>query len=82
LEQALDAVHITANKNMIPNDPRKPNETSGLRLGTPAVTTRGMLEDSMSIIGRCIADTLYQRRSPEEITADVLTLTQKYCQYL
>jgi glycine hydroxymethyltransferase len=82
LEQALDAVHITANKNMIPNDPRKPNETSGLRLGTPAVTTRGMLEDSMSIIGRCIADTLYQRRSPEEIAADVLALTQKYCQYL
>ncbi len=82
LEQALDCVHITANKNMIPNDPRKPNETSGLRLGTPAVTTRGMQEDSMAVIGRCIADTLYQRRPPEEITADVLALTQKYCQYL
>ena len=82
LEQALDAVHITANKNMIPNDPRKPNETSGLRLGTPAVTTRGMREDSMAIIGRCIADTLYQRRPAEEITAEVLSLTQKYNQYL
>ena len=82
LEQALDAVHITANKNMIPNDPRKPNETSGLRLGTPAVTTRGMREDSMAIIGRCIADTLYQHRPAEEITAEVLSLTQKYNQYL
>ncbi len=82
LEQALDAVHITANKNMIPNDPRKPNETSGLRLGTPAVTTRGMREDSMAIIGRCIADALYQRRPAEEIAAEVLSLTQKYNQYL
>ena len=82
LEQALDAVHITANKNMIPNDPRKPNETSGLRLGTPAVTTRGMREDSMAIIGRCIADALYQRRPAEEIAAEVLSLTQKYSQYL
>ena len=82
LELALDAVHITANKNMIPNDPRKPNETSGLRLGTPAVTTRGMREDSMAIIGRCIADALYQRRPAEEIAAEVLSLTQKYSQYL
>ena len=82
LEQALDAVHITANKNMIPNDPRKPNETSGLRLGTPAVTTRGMREGSMAIIGRCIADALYQRRPAEEIAAEVLSLTQKYSQYL
>ena len=82
LEQALDAVHITANKNMIPNDPRKPNETSGLRLGTPAVTTRGMREDSMAIIGRCIADALYQRRPAKEIIAEVLSLTQKYSQYL
>ena len=82
LELALDAVHITANKNMIPNDPRKPNETSGLRLGTPAVTTRGMREDSMAIIGRCIADALYQRRPAKEIATEVLPLTQKYSQYL
>ena len=82
LELALDAVHITANKNMIPNDPLKPNETSGLRLGTPAVTTRGMREDSMAIIGRCIADALYQRRPAKEIATAVLSLTQKYSQYL
>lgn len=82
LELALDAVHITANKNMIPNDPLKPNETSGLRLGTPAVTTRGMREDSMAVIGRCIADALYQRRPAKEIATEVLSLTQKYSQYL
>ena len=82
LELTLDAVHITANKNMIPNDPLKPNETSGLRLGTPAVTTRGMREDSMAIIGRCIADALYQRRPAKEIATEVLSLTQKYSQYL
>lgn len=82
LELALDAVHITANKNMIPNDPRKPNETSGLRLGTPAVTTRGMREASMAIIGRCIADALYQRRLAKEIATEVLSLTQKYSLYL
>ena len=82
LELALDAVHITANKNMIPNDPLKPNETSGLRLGTPAVTTRGMREESMAIIGRCIADALYQRRPAKEIATEVLSLTQKYSQYL
>ena len=82
LELALDAVHITANKNMIPNDPLKPNETSGLRLGTPAVTTRGRRVDSMAIIGRCIADALYQRRPAKEIATEVLSLTQKYSQYL
>ena len=75
-------MHITANKNMIPNYPLKPNETSGLRLGTPAVTTRGMREDSMAIIGRCIADALYQRRPAKEIATEVLSLTQKYSQYL
>ena len=81
-EKALVAADITANKNMIPNDPLKPNETSGLRLGTPAVTTRGMREDSMAIIGRCIADALYQRRPAKEIATEVLSLTQKYSLYL
>ena len=67
LEQALDAVHITANKNMIPNDPRKPNETSGLRLGTPAVTTRGMREDSMAAASPtpCISAARRRRLPPK-----------------
>ena len=47
LETRLDSVGITANKNMIPDDPRKPAETSGVRLGTPAVTTRGFKEEEM-----------------------------------
>ncbi len=55
LEARLDAVHITANKNAIPFDPEKPFVTSGIRIGTPAVTSRGMCEDEMKIIGHLIA---------------------------
>ncbi|MBQ1406979.1 MAG: serine hydroxymethyltransferase, partial [Eubacterium sp.] len=55
-ETRLDSVGITANKNMVPGDPRKPAETSGLRLGTPAVTTRGFKEEEMIEIGKLICD--------------------------
>lgn len=54
LERRLDEVHITANKNAIPNDPEKPFVTSGVRLGTPAVTTRGMGPAEMDEIAECI----------------------------
>ena len=54
LEHNLDAVYITANKNAIPNDPQKPTVTSGVRLGTPAVTTRGFKEDDMDVVAHCI----------------------------
>ena len=54
LEKRLDEVHITANKNAIPNDPEKPFVTSGVRLGTPAVTTRGMGIGEMDEIAECI----------------------------
>ncbi len=54
LERRLDEVHITANKNAIPNDPEKPFVTSGVRLGTPAVTTRGMGIGEMDEIAECI----------------------------
>ncbi len=47
--------HITCNKNTVPNDPRSPFVTSGVRLGTPAVTTRGLKEDDMDMIAECIA---------------------------
>jgi glycine hydroxymethyltransferase len=53
-EKQLDEVYITANKNTVPNDPQSPFVTSGLRLGTPAVTTRGLLESDMEIIAECI----------------------------
>lgn len=54
LEQRLDQVYITTNKNAIPNDPEGPFVTSGLRVGTPAVTTRGLCEDDMDKIAECI----------------------------
>ena len=57
LEKRLDAVHITVNKNAIPNDPEKPFVTSGIRVGTPAVTTRGLKEPEMRILADCIAKT-------------------------
>ncbi len=55
LEHRLDEVHITANKNTVPNDPQSPFVTSGLRVGTPAVTTRGFKEAEMKDIARWIA---------------------------
>ncbi len=55
LEKRLDDVYITANKNAIPNDPEKPFVTSGVRLGTPAVTTRGLVEADMDKVAECIA---------------------------
>ncbi|MBD5092017.1 MAG: serine hydroxymethyltransferase [Clostridiales bacterium] len=63
LEVLLDAAHITLNKNAIPNDPEKASITSGVRIGTPAVTTRGMKEEQMEIIGDCIADIIFGKES-------------------
>lgn len=56
LEQRLDEVHITANKNTVPNDPASPFVTSGLRIGTPAVTTRGFKEPEMKLIANWLTD--------------------------
>ncbi len=57
LQERLDSNHITLNKNAIPNDPEKPSVTSGVRIGTAAVTTRGLGEEEMKRIARCIAMT-------------------------
>ena len=79
LEKRLDEVHITANKNTIPNDPASPFVTSGLRIGTPAVTTRGFKEPEMVMIGNWIADIIADfEGSKERVTAEVATLCEKY----
>ena len=82
LEERLHNVNITVNKNMIPDDPKKPSETSGIRIGTPAVTTRGMDEDAMQVIACCILDVLYRRRSDAEIRISVKELTDTYRAFL
>ncbi|TSC72480.1 MAG: glycine hydroxymethyltransferase [Parcubacteria group bacterium Gr01-1014_38] len=67
-EAALDLVGITANKNTIPDDPRPPKDPSGLRLGTPPLTTRGMREDAMRRIADWIAETLLHRSDTDRLT--------------
>ena len=62
--QLLDRVGITLNRNSIPFDPRSPFITSGLRLGTPAVTTAGMRQEQMITLGRLIVEVLRNRESP------------------
>ncbi|MNH11239.1 Serine hydroxymethyltransferase [compost metagenome] len=57
-EQALGRAHITVNKNAVPNDPQKPFVTSGIRLGTPAMTTRGFKEFEATLTANLIADVL------------------------
>ena len=82
LEARLDAVHITANKNTVPGETRSPFVTSGVRLGTPAVTTRGMGPAEMKIIADCIADCIWNfDEKKDEIAARVLALTQQFPLY-
>ncbi len=78
LEKRLDAAHITCNKNTIPNDPRSPFVTSGVRLGTPAVTTRGIKEDDMDKIAEIIALVLQSEDNIEKVKGMVAELTAKY----
>ncbi|MBQ3228532.1 MAG: serine hydroxymethyltransferase [Clostridia bacterium] len=83
LEVNLDAVHITANKNAIPNDPQKPAYTSGLRVGTPAVTTRGFGLEEMDKIAGFIADTVYDFDNKKASIAEgVAELCAKYPIYV
>lgn len=79
LEHRLDEVHITANKNAIPDDPQSPFITSGLRIGTPAVTSRGFKEPEMEKIAGFIADILddYDKHK-EHVTAEVIALCEKF----
>ena len=82
LENRLDEVYITVNKNAIPNDPQSPFITSGIRVGTPAVTTRGLKEDDMDIIAECICLTATDfENKADEIRERVNELCKKYPLY-
>ena len=82
LEHNLDEVYITANKNTIPNEPLSPFVTSGLRLGTPAVTTRGLKEADMDLIAGFIADCVTDfENKADTIRAGVTALCAKYPLY-
>jgi glycine hydroxymethyltransferase len=79
LEDSLEAVGITCNKNMVPNDPEPPTVTSGVRLGTAAMTTRGMGEDEMREIAEIIVATT--RGEKEGLRDRVVALTEAYPLY-
>ncbi len=82
LEKRLDSVYITANKNAIPNDPEKPFVTSGVRLGTAAVTTRGLKEADMDVIAECIHRTAVDfENQADAVRAMVTEICGKYPLY-
>ncbi|MBR4892820.1 MAG: serine hydroxymethyltransferase [Clostridia bacterium] len=82
-EKRLDEVNITVNKNAIPNDPESPFVTSGIRIGTPATTSRGFLEEDMKVIAKLIGMALGEdfENKKEEIKEEVKKLTDKYPLY-
>jgi glycine hydroxymethyltransferase len=83
-DAALGAAHITVNKNAVPNDPRPPMVTSGIRIGTPASTTRGFKEAEMEQVADLIADVLDAKGSPaavEEVRGKVTALCRRFPVY-
>ena len=79
LQEKLDHLHITVNKNAIPNDPQKPSLTSGVRIGTPAVTTRGMMPEDMEVLAECIKLAIEDAgANADQVRAAVAALTAKY----
>ena len=82
LQNRCDSVNITLNKNTVPNEPRSPFVTSGVRIGTPAVTTRGMVEEDMKVIASLIAKTAFDyEASADDVRAAVGALCSKYPLY-
>jgi glycine hydroxymethyltransferase len=84
-ENLLDTVHITVNKNAVPNDPRPPMQTSGLRIGTPAVTTRGFQEAEVKILANWICDVLDQPQNETvlaTVKANAIELCRRFPVYL
>lgn len=83
-EKALDKAGITVNKNMIPDDPRSPMDPSGIRLGTPALTTRGMKETDMEIVADMIEKVLMNHENEailEEVRQEIVEMTKKFPLY-
>lgn len=81
LQDLLDTIHITTNKEAIPNDPLPPRQTSGLRIGTPAITTRGFVEDDCREVGHIILDAIKYHNDQDklnELGKQVIALTDKY----
>ena len=79
VENLLDSVNITCNKNTIPNDPQSAFVTSGVRLGTPAVTARGMNEEDMDVIADAIAMMIQDPEKNQEKAKELVkSLTEKY----
>ena len=83
MERRLDEVYITVNKNAIPNDPEKPFVTSGIRVGTPAVTSRGFREEEMKVVGRLICQAAQSdfESQVDALRAQVKELTGRYPLY-
>src|SRR6476660_351459 len=84
-EKALDEVHITVNKNTIPFDTNKPFVASGVRLGTPALTTRGMMEAEMRKIGKWIAEVVQEPESEEvkaRVRKQIAEITERFPMYM
>ncbi len=82
IEALLDKCRITVNKNTIPNDPQSPFITSGIRIGTPSVTTRGMGENEMKLIATLIARVIKEKESAlPSVTAKVAELTERFPLY-
>ena len=80
-EAILDRIHITVNKNTIPNDSEKPFITSGIRIGSPAMTTRGFNEEDFKLVGKIISKALKNSNDAsvlEKLSKEVLELTSKY----
>ena len=80
-EKLLDEIHITVNKNTIPNDTEKPMITSGIRLGSPAMTSRGLMEDDFVKIGEIIAKALKNSGDTKilsQLEQEVLKITKEY----
>ena len=82
LENLLDKAYISANKNTVPNEKRSPFVTSGLRIGTPAITTRGMKEPEMEVIAECIADVIDNKEAAvERVKEKVANLCKRFKVY-